>query len=159
MSNGSQDRIEDRKVETYARALLEAAKSEDRVQEDLAPLEAVADAGSEVLSLLATMATHGDLAILPSVAEAYREMVDGSDEVVGVDVTTAVALDDELRELITKKCEADLGGKVFLIEHVDPSIIGGVVLSARGQRRDASVRTQLETARRIMTENVKKTEV
>lgn len=158
MSNGS-SRIEERKLETYARTLLEAAKSEDRVKEDLAPIEALASASPEVLSLVATMAANGDLSEIARVSETYRGIADTMDEVIGVHVTTAVPLDDELRELIQKKCESDLGGKVFLIEHVDPSIIGGVVLSARGQRRDASVRMQLETARRVMTENVKKTEV
>ena len=48
---------------------------------------------------------------------------------------------------------------MFLIEHVDPSIIGGIILSARGQRRDASVRMQLESAKKVMTQTMKKTEV
>ena len=61
--------------------------------------------------------------------------------------------------MIKQKCESDLEARVFLIEHVDPTIIGGIILSARGQRRDASVRMQLETARKVMTHNVKKTEV
>ena len=61
--------------------------------------------------------------------------------------------------LITQKCELDLGANVFLIERVDPSIIGGLIISANGKRRDASIKTQLEAARKIMTQNVKKTEV
>ncbi|MDO4596348.1 MAG: F0F1 ATP synthase subunit delta [Coriobacteriaceae bacterium] len=153
------NRLEDRKLETYARTLLEAAKSEDRVYENLEPLQAEASASPEVLSVLSAMAEHGDLDKLPQVLEMYREMIDGEKEVVGVHVTTAIPLDDELRDLIKRKCEADLESEVFLIEHVDPSIIGGIVLSARGQRRDASVRMQLETARKVMTQTVKKTEV
>ena len=155
----SNARLENRKLETYARTLLEAAKSEDRVYENLVPLKAEADASPEVLSVLSSMAEHGDLDKLPKVLELYRNMIDGEKEVVGVHVTTAVPLDDELRELIKNKCEADLESEVFLIEHVDPSIIGGIVLSARGQRRDASVRMQLETARKIMTQSAKETEV
>ena len=58
--------------------------------------------------------------------------------------------DDELRRTITEKCEGDLGRKVFLIEKVDPSIIGGLVLEARGQRRDISVKTQLRAAREAL---------
>ena len=153
------NRLEDRKLETYARTLLEAAKSEDRVYDNFEPLQAEASASPEVLSVLSAMAEHGDLDKLPQVLEMYREMIDGEKEVVGVHVTTAIPLDDELRDLIKRKCEADLESEVFLIEHVDPSIIGGIVLSARGQRRDASVRMQLETARKVMTQTVKKTEV
>ncbi|MDY2778127.1 MAG: F0F1 ATP synthase subunit delta [Collinsella sp.] len=153
------DRLINRKLETYARTLFEAAKAEDRVYEDLEPLQAEATASPEVLSVISTMGSNGDLDLIPQVLEMYRDMIDGEKEVVGVHVTTAIPLDDELRALIKGKCEADLENEVFLIEHVDPSIIGGIVLSVRGQRRDASVRMQLETARKVMTQNVKRTEV
>ena len=158
MAKGT-SRIEGRKLETYARTLLEAARSEDRVYENLVPLKSGADASPEVLSVLSSMASNGDLDHLPEVLDLYRDMIDGEKEVVGVHVTTAIPLDDELRELIKNKCESDLETEVFLIEHVDPSIIGGIILSARGQRRDASVRMQLESARKVMTQTVKKTEV
>ena len=158
-SNPAAERLAKRKLETYARTLLEAAKTEDRVHENLPILKAEADASPEVLSVLSQMAANGDLDKLPEVLELYSDMVDGDQQTVGVHVTTAVPLDAELRALITQKCELDLGCNVFLIEHVDPSIIGGLVLSARGKRRDASVRHQLEQARKVMTQNVKKSEV
>ena len=158
-SNPASDRLEKRKLETYARTLLEAAKTEDRVHENIPVLKAEADASPEVLSVLSQMAANGDLDKLPDVLELYSDMVDGDQKTVGVHVTTAVPLDAELRMLITQKCESDLGCNVFLIEHVDPSIIGGIVLSARGKRRDVSVRHQLEQARKVMTQNVKKSEV
>ena len=105
-------RYQDKVLETYARSLLEAAKAENHVFEDL-------------------------------------EMVEDED-VVGVTVTTAIPLDDELRQTITKKCEQDFGRKVFLIEQVDPSIVGGLVLEARGERRDISVKTQLRIAQETL---------
>ena len=147
----SSDRIESRRLETYARTLLEASKAEDHVYENLAPLIAQSEASPEVLAVLAKMSEQGDLDRLPEVLDLYRSMVNEEQDVVGVHVTTAIPLDDELRDLITQKCESDLESRVFLIEHVDPTIIGGIILSARGQRRDASVRTQLENARKIMT--------
>lgn len=153
------ERFEKRKLETYARTLLEAAKNEDRVYENLAPLKAEADASPEVLSVLSQMAVNGDLDKLADVLDLYSEMADGDQQTVGVTVTTAVPLDNELRALITQKCELDLGCNVFLIEHVDPSIIGGLIISAQGRRRDASVRHQLEQARKVMTQSVKNSEV
>ena len=127
--------------------------------ENIAPLIAQSEASPEVLAVLATMSEKGDLDKLPEVLDLYRGMVDEQQEVVGVHVTTAIPLDDELRDMITQKCESDLESRVFLIEHVDPTIIGGIILSARGQRRDASVRTQLELARKVMTQDTKKREV
>ena len=151
--------MERRRVETYARTLLEAAKTEDRVHENIPVLKAEAQASPEVLSVLSQMASNGDLDKLPQVLDLYSDLVSDDKQTVGVHVTTAIPLDDELRSLITQKCESDLERKVFLIEHVDPTIIGGVVLSVRGKRRDASVRYQLEQARRVMTQSVKKSEV
>ncbi len=144
-------RRETRLVETYARTLLEAAKAEGRVFSDGHVLDALAQASPEVLAVVAAMIEHDQLDALPKVASMYRSLAEGDDDVVGVKVTTAVPLDDELRASITEQYEQDLGCKVFLIEHVDPSIIGGVVVEARGQRRDVSVRTRLRAAREALS--------
>ncbi len=91
------ERFEKRKLETYARTLLEAAKTEDRVYENLGPLKAEADASPEVISVLSQMAINGDLYKLPDVLDLYSEMAEGDQQTVGVTVTTAVPLDNELR--------------------------------------------------------------
>ncbi len=66
------DRFERRKLETYARTLLEAAKTEDRVYEKIEPLKADANASPEVLSVLSQMAAHGDLDMFADVLDLYR---------------------------------------------------------------------------------------
>ena len=141
-------RMQDRVLETYARSLMEAAKAEDRVFRDLNELETISNAAPEVL--LMSLFERGQLDLLPQIVATFKEMTEEDEDVVGVTVTTAVPLDDELRRTITEKCEGDLGRKVFLIEKVDPSIIGGLVLEARGQRRDISVKTQLRAAREAL---------
>ena len=143
-------RMENRVLETYARTLLEAAKAEGRVFRDLHELEVIANASPEVLAVLGTVFERGQLDLLPQIASAYRMVTATDEDVVGVTVTTAVPLDDELRRTITEKCEADLKRKVFLIEKVDPSIIGGLILEDRGQRRDVTVKTQLRAAREAL---------
>ncbi|QWT18234.1 F0F1 ATP synthase subunit delta [Collinsella sp. zg1085] len=152
-------RVEQRRLEIYARTLLEAAQNEDRVYQDLAPLRAEADASPEVMQVLSSMAVGGDLDKLPAVLSMYREMVARDRDVVGVHVTTAIPLDDELRDFIKRKCEADLESRVFLIEHVDATIIGGVILSVNGHRRDASIRMQLESVRKVLTQTNSNSEV
>ncbi len=143
-------RMENRVLETYARTLLEAAKAEGHVFRDLHELEVIANASPEVLAVLGTVFERGQLDLLPQIASTYRMVTATDEDVVGVTVTTAVPLDDELRRTITEKCEADLKRKVFLIEKVDPSIIGGLILEARGQRRDVTVKTQLRAAREAL---------
>ena len=104
----------------------------------------------DMIKFVIVMAERQDIPLLPRVAECYDQMVQDKYDVVILDVATVIPLDDELRRTITEKCEGDLGRKVFLIEKVDPSIIGGLVLEARGQLRDVSVKTQLRAAREAL---------
>ena len=142
----STSRYEDKVLETYARSLMEASKAEGRVYADLSKLQEFASASPELLAIIETMSKRDQLDLLPKVATVFKDIAEEDEDVVGVTVTTAIPLDDELRQTITEKCEKDYGRKVFLIEQVDPSIIGGIVLEARGERRDISVKTQLRAA-------------
>lgn len=105
----------------------------------------------EVLETLAAMRTEDDLNLVGDVARTYKEILDSEDKTVSVTVTTAVPLDDDLREKVIAKAEKDLNAPVYLVERVDPSIIGGVVLEARGNRYDASVRAQLANIRKTLS--------
>ena len=69
---------------------------------------------------------------------------------VVVETTTVVPLDDHLREVIRKKAESELGMKVVLDERIDASLLGGIIMSANGERIDASVQTQVENARETL---------
>lgn len=104
-----------------------------------------------LVSTLAVMAERGNFDLLSSMAETYTLVAEEERGMVAVDVTTAVELTDSLRESITTKLAADLGKGVVLREKVDPSIIGGIVLSTHGQRVDASISSQLEAARMVLS--------
>lgn len=143
-------RKQERVLETYARTLIEAGKGQGRVFKNRADLETLASASPELLGVLATMAERGQIDLLPEVAATYHAMTEEDEDVVGVKVTTAVPLDDDLRAKISARVRERLGREVFLIENVDPSIIGGLVIEARGQRRDISVKTQLRAAREAL---------
>lgn len=106
-----------------------------------------------LVDVLAVMAERGDFALLSRVWESYGEQLERKLNVTVVDVTTVVELDDHLREVIVKKAEADLGTKVVLREHIDKSLIGGILMSANGKRIDASVLSQLENARNVLKDN------
>ena len=67
-----------------------------------------------------------------------------------VDVTSAVELDDHLRELIKDKAKRELGLDAILYEKVDPEILGGVIMSVNGKCIDASMITQLNRARSVL---------
>ena len=105
---------------------------------------------SSNLVLVDVMAEREDFALLSRVWASYGEQLERKLNVTVVDVTTVVELDDRLREVITKKAEADLGTNVVLREHIDKSLLGGILMSANGKRIDASVLSQLESARNVL---------
>lgn len=138
------------KIEAYTRALLEAARSEGRANSDLVQWQHARKFSPEVLETISAMQREDDLHLIEEVAKQYKEYLDAQDTTVSVTVTTVVPLDDELREKIRAKAEADLGAPVYLVERVDPSIIGGIMLEVRGKRYDASVRAQLANIRKTL---------
>lgn len=142
--------IEEKKVETYARALFEAAKSQGREERDLDALMHLANMYGEVSDTLRVILEEGDDELLSKIADRYSDLFHAADDVVAVDIVTAIPLDDELRAEITAFMEMEYEHPVYLLERVDPSIIGGIIYSARGVRRDASIRTQLEEARKLL---------
>ena len=144
-------RAEAEKVEAYTRALMEAARSEGRANADLVQWQHARKFSPEVLETLAAMQREDDLDLVSQVAKQYKEYLDAEDKTVSVTVTTAVPLDDDLREKVRAKAEADLKAPVYLVERVDPSISGGIMLEARGKRYDASVRAQLANIRKTLS--------
>ena len=144
-------RAEAEKVEAYTRALMEVARSEGRANADLVQWQHARKFSPEVLETLAAMQREDDLDLVSQVAKQYKEYLDAEDKTVSVTVTTAVPLDDDLREKVRAKAEADLKAPVYLVERVDPSIIGGIMLEARGKRYDASVRAQLANIRKTLS--------
>lgn len=102
---------------------------------------------SVLVSLLSVMASRSDMGKLRRVYHQYEELIETKLNFNVVDVTTVVELDDNLRTVITKKAESDLGRECVLVEHIDPSIQGGIIMSAGSRYVDASVHTQFDRAR------------
>lgn len=109
-----------------------------------------ADCHPALREVLAVMAERGQADLLSRVYTDYGTLVGEKLGVVVVDVTTAVPLDDKLRQLITEKAEADLGKKAVLRERIDKSILGGIIMSVDGNYIDASMISQLNRARHIL---------
>lgn len=142
---------DEEKVEAYTRALLDAARSEGRANADLVQWQHAVKFTPEVLETLAAMREDNDLGLVKDVAHQYKTLVDADDKTVSVTVTTAVPMDDKLRAEVRSKMEKDLDAPIYLVERVDPGIIGGIVVEARGNRYDASVKAQLINIRKRLS--------
>ncbi len=105
----------------------------------------------EVVAILSVVAERGDTKLLGRIVAEYEAQAEKALDMVVVDVTTAVPLDDHRRDVISTKLTADLGKKVRLNEKVDRSILGGIIMDTHGKRMDASVKSQLTHARQVLS--------
>lgn len=86
----------------------------------------------------------GRLGLIPSVAEAYALARDEFHGRVQVQVRTAAFLSVELRERIKDVVGRYTGKEADLVETVDESLIGGLVVQIGDQKFDTSVATRLK---------------
>ena len=131
----------------------------ESLDDSMLPAQVRADIATEVLKgfdvalvkVIAVMAERGDMDLLHRVVSEFGELAEGALDAVIIDVTTVVELDDALRATIKNKFAAQLGKDIMLREHLDSSIIGGIVLGAHGNVIDASVASQLEKTRAVLS--------
>jgi F-type H+-transporting ATPase subunit delta len=113
--------------------------------------EVFAGFSAALLEVLAVVIERGDLMLLPRINEAYLYAAEKELGATIIDVTTVVELNDALRSQLQEKYAASMGTNVILREHIDPSIVGGIILSSHGRRIDASVVSQLQSARAVLS--------
>lgn len=104
-----------------------------------------------LLTIFLVMVERDDLAVLTHAYDTYVSLAEEALAAIIIDVTTVVPLDDALREKIIQKYSMQLGTGVLLREHVDSQLVGGIILSTHGKRIDASVSSQLENARQVLS--------
>jgi F-type H+-transporting ATPase subunit delta len=132
------------------RALLENPELDSRLKGDV--LLRVAEGGDElVVNLVRLLAEKGRAAALDDVAGEYETIVAAEQQVLDVELTTALELDEHEFGRILERIEQAAGRKVQATRTVDPDLIGGIVLQAGSMRLDASVRGRLERLRNELT--------
>jgi F-type H+-transporting ATPase subunit delta len=85
----------------------------------------------------------GRLGNLRAIAEAYRLEYRNLHGLVDARVRTAVPLSPELRERLRTAVARFAGKQPDLIEKVDPSLLGGMVVEVAGKKIDTSVSSRL----------------
>jgi F-type H+-transporting ATPase subunit delta len=95
----------------------------------------------------------GREAHLQAIVTACAEMIRKQKNIQSAEVITAVPMDDETRAQVKATLSNLHDGALELKETQDQSIIGGFVLRVDDRMIDASVRRQLQTVRRRLTEH------
>ncbi|MDA1061396.1 MAG: ATP synthase F1 subunit delta [Chloroflexi bacterium] len=107
----------------------------------------VPDAGPMQLNLLRLLRRKKRLALGPSIASYFRELLDDRRDVARATVRTAVPIDDERRQWFREQLAQLTGRSVELETEVDPDIIGGAVIRMGDRLIDGSTRTRLRGLR------------
>ncbi|MEO8276118.1 MAG: ATP synthase F1 subunit delta [Thermoanaerobaculia bacterium] len=93
---------------------------------------------------LQVMRSKGRLFLIRAVAEAFRDAWMENKNQVEVNVTSAVALTPELRANLVTAASRFAGKQAQLVERVDPTLLGGLVVRVGDKKFDDSVARELE---------------
>jgi F-type H+-transporting ATPase subunit delta len=106
------------------------------------------DADVLVRNFLLLTVEKGRIGEIEEMAREFERLVAREERRLAVELTTAYELSDEEAADLIRQIEQASGRKVEATRHVDPSLIGGLVLQAGSLRLDASVRGRLNRLRR-----------
>jgi len=108
----------------------------------------VEGADENLFRFLELLAERHRMPVVFRVRRTFDDMWAEERKRLEVSITSAVELDDKTVEEIGKRIEEQTGRDVQLSQHVDPDVVGGIVLRVGNMILDASVRARLERLRK-----------
>jgi F-type H+-transporting ATPase subunit delta len=109
---------------------------------------AVTDADPVVQNFLKLLIENHRMPVVFRVRRAYDELWEEENQLLPVEVTSAVPLDEHTVRQIGDRISEQTGRRVDLSSRVEPDILGGIVVRVGNSVLDASVRNRLENLRR-----------
>lgn len=103
--------------------------------------------GEKQMNLFRLLRQKSRLALGPSIASFFRELLDAERGILRAEVTSASPLDDDQRRRLLDKLTRETGKQVELETRVDPSLIGGLVVRIGDRMIDGSTRHRLRSLR------------
>lgn len=124
-----------------------SAESKQRVVQAIAERQQL---GQRTQRLLKVLGENDRLSLIDEVGRAVDQIYRERAQVKRVEIRTAAALEPELRQRLTQALERLAGGRVEVVETIDPQLLGGLVASIGTKVYDASLKTKLERIRSRM---------
>jgi ATP synthase F1 delta subunit len=109
---------------------------------------AVVDADPTFLNFLELLIENHRMPVLFRARRQYEALWDEENRLLPVEVTSAVALDPAIAEELGARIREQTGQNVELTSHVNPDILGGVVIRVGNSILDASIKNRLQQLRR-----------
>lgn len=108
--------------------------------------------GPTTANFIRVVARNGRLFALPAIIAAFRELAAKARGEVPAEVTSAVPLSREQVADLAATLKQKIGNTVTLLEHVDPSLIGGLIVKVGSRMIDSSLKTKLSAMKIAMKE-------
>lgn len=106
-----------------------------------------------VRNFLDLLIERNRLELLGEIINSYRKLLDEKLGLVRAHVTTAIPLDAQQQRELATKLERVTGKQVRMDVAVDSTLIGGVIAQVGSTIYDGSVRQQLQTFKRRLTQD------
>jgi F-type H+-transporting ATPase subunit delta len=159
--DGAVDRVEQELVDLgrlagesadFSRFLRSPVISADLKAQALEKVLASTGTSTTVANFLRVVARNGRLFALPAIIKAFRGLAAAARGEATADVTSAAPLSDGQRQSLAETLKQKIGKTVTLNEHVDPSLIGGLMVKVGSRMIDSSLKTKLTAMRVAMKE-------
>jgi F-type H+-transporting ATPase subunit delta len=89
---------------------------------------------------------------LENIVQEFRRIVYKHENIITVEVTTAVEMQEKTREKLKAKLNEHVDKKIEMEEYCDPDIIGGMIIKIGDYLIDGSIKSKLES----LEEQIKK---
>ncbi len=103
-------------------------------------------------NFLRVIARNGRLFALPQIIKTFRDMAAAARGEIAAEVTSAAPLSGAQLKSLAETLKKKIGKTVTLNEHVDPSLIGGLVVKVGSRMIDSSLKTKLTAMKIAMKE-------
>jgi ATP synthase F1 delta subunit len=108
----------------------------------------VVDADPTLINFLQLLIENHRLPLIHRIRRQFDVLWDHENRRLPVEVTSAVELDESVVTALESRIREQTGQNVELESHVDPDILGGIVLRVGNSILDASVRHKLDQLRK-----------
>jgi F-type H+-transporting ATPase subunit delta len=105
-------------------------------------------ADESFLNFLTLLIEKHRMPVIFRIRQQYERLWEQENRILPVEVTSAIELDQATTESLGRRIGERTGRRVMLAAHVDPDILGGIVLRVGNSILDASIRNRLEQLRR-----------
>ena len=98
----------------------------------------------EIYNFLDLLIDKNRIFLLGSIKSLFEQKIAEKQNILNVEAQTVIPLDEDMRGKLAEKLEKITGKNINIINVIDESIIGGVILRFGGNVIDGSVQTQLK---------------